>query len=313
MAHEVENMFSVKERPWHGLGEIIADAPSTAEGIKLAGLDWGVSCHPLYTSDNVEVDARAVRRDTDGSVLGVVGPRWSPLQNVEAFKFFDPFIETGECSLETAGSLRGGARVFVTAKINRPNAEVRKGDEVAPYFVLTNGHDGKLAVRVGFSVIRIVCANTLRACHNDDKSKLLRVRHHAGVVASLDKIRETISMVDAEFRATADQYRFLASRAFNQADVTKYVKVLLGVDPKKTDADLSTKTKNILSKVFNLVYAGTGTGQGTWWDAYNGVTEYLSHHACRNADNRYDSLWMGINGGLNQQALQTATDYANAV
>src|SRR5262245_60129369 len=117
MAHAVESMFSVKETPWHGLGEVILDAPTIEEGIKLAGLDWGVETHPLYLADGREVPSRGMIRATDKSILGVVGPKYTPLQNTEAFGWFQPFIDAKSCHLTTAGSLNEGRRVWVMAEI----------------------------------------------------------------------------------------------------------------------------------------------------------------------------------------------------
>src|SRR4051794_31311156 len=111
MAHLIENMFSVRETPWHRLGSVVQEAPTAEEAIRLAGLDWSVGLEPVSLADGREAPARATVRSSDRSILGVVGPRWHPLQNADAFKWFDPFIASGEATFETAGSLDGGRRV----------------------------------------------------------------------------------------------------------------------------------------------------------------------------------------------------------
>lgn len=49
MAANVENMFYVRETPWHGLGTRVLTAPSSKEALQLAGLDWKVNQQPIYT------------------------------------------------------------------------------------------------------------------------------------------------------------------------------------------------------------------------------------------------------------------------
>jgi phage/plasmid-like protein (TIGR03299 family) len=310
----IENMFSVSETPWHGLGEILDAPPTIEEGIKLAGLDWDVSLLPLVTKTGIDAPANAVCRQVGDQtkVLGVVGPRYQPLQNRDAFSWFNPFIETGEVALETAGSLDEGKRIWVMAKINRDPSEIVKGDEVLKYLMLSNSHDGTLAIRVGYTPIRIVCANTLAMAHGSNASKLVRVRHTKSSKMALEKLHEVMNNIDAEFEATADQFRFLASRMFNQADVRKYVKAVLG-NEKVAEEDLSTRTKNTINNIVDLIdHEYQKTALGSWWAAYNSVNQYLNYDASRNANNRMGSLWFGANGKTNDRALELALEYANA-
>jgi hypothetical protein len=116
MSHEIETMFSVRETPWHGLGTIVQEAPTAADAIKLAKLDWRVTTAPLFMSDGKPVKAKAVVRESDGRILGHhVGAKWTPLQNDHAFDWFNPLVESGDCKFETAGSLRSGERVWILA------------------------------------------------------------------------------------------------------------------------------------------------------------------------------------------------------
>src|SRR5262249_951253 len=122
MAHEVETMAYFGQRPWHGLGTALeeADLYDWPSASRKAGLDWEVELVQLVTADTqVRVDHRAVRRTSDSKVLGVVGPRYAPLQNKDAFAWFQPFLGAREAALHTAGSLRGGSRIWVLARLNR--------------------------------------------------------------------------------------------------------------------------------------------------------------------------------------------------
>ena len=315
MPANVETMFYTGATPWHGLGEKLEEAPTISEAIEASGLNWEVGTKDLVTVDGQEVPARATYRKSDDSILGVVGPRYVPLQNKDAFEWFQPFVDAGECSLHTGGSLSDGQKVWVLAQLNRDPSEIVSGDEVQKFILLSNSHDGTTAIRVGYTPIRVVCVNTLAFAHSHKESNLLRIRHTRSSKTALDNVRDIMDNINAQFEATAEQYRFLASRDFNQADVQKYVKVLLGIE-KKTPEDIKTRTYNILTEILDTIEGPKQSMpgvRGTWWAAYNGFNEYLNYTKGRNTNNRLESLWFGQNGTDNNKALQLATEFANAV
>ena len=315
MPANVESMFYTGAEPWHGLGEKLEDAPTISEAITASGLDWEVGTKDLVTKDGYDVPARATYRKSDNSILGVVGPRYVPLQNRDAFDWFQPFIDNGECSLHTGGSLSDGQKVWVLAQLNRDPSEIVPGDEVQKFILLSNSHDGTTAIRVGYTPIRVVCVNTLAAAHQKGVSQMLRIRHTASSKVNLDNVRDIMDNINMQFEATAEQFRFLASKNFNQNDVRQYVKILLGCDKTHND-DLKTRTRNTIRKVMTTI---EGPKQdlpgvrGTWWAAYNGFNEYLNYEKGRSNNNRMESLWFGQGNASNMQALNLATQYASSL
>lgn len=352
MAHLLENMFYVGQTPWHGLGVSVQDAPSVAEAIKLAGLDWAVRKESIYLGTNATpigttvsaaefsaqeyadhrlmtgrpVDAPIAQRDgqeitshkaliraTDGACLGVVGNRYTPLQNSEAFSFFDPLVQSGLVELETAGSLAGGRRIWILARIKGEDITIVGKDTVRRYVLLSNSHDGTTSVRAGFSPVRVVCANTLSMSQNSSASSLIRLRHSHDVAKNLESVREILNLANKTFEATAEKYRFLASKTINAADLRKYVKIVLGHEATE-DKDLSARASNQIDNVVRMATFGRGQQLdgvgGTLWAAYNGVTEFLTHEASKDADKRYNALWFGQNAVRSATALNLALDMA---
>jgi len=323
MAHLVENMFSVLETPWHGLGRILQSAPTMEDAIVAAGLDWGVRLQPLhmvYDGEDMPVPGYATVRDSDKSVLGVVGPTYRPVQNKDAFKWFQPWLESGRVALETAGSLKNGRHVWVLARVlnGGSEAEVRPNDPVKQYILLSNGHDGSLALRNGFCGIRVVCANTMAAAHDDKASKLLKIRHTAGAAEAMLKVREVMDLAQGEFAANIEQYRAMARKGVTKDSLREYVRRVFqpkiveavaktqNVDEKDVEA-ADTSCDRLLGKIIPLFEGGRGNGKGTVWDAYNAVTEYLSYERGRNQEGRLDSLWFGDSARINKQAMTEAT------
>lgn len=313
MPANVETMAYAGAKPWHGLGTVLDDTDTTnwQAVLEKSGLNWDAELVPLVTQDRQQlVDRRGVRRTTDGKILGTVGMRFTVLQNRDAFQWFNPFLESKQACLHTAGSLAEGSRVWVLAKLNRDPIEVTAGDAIEKFVLLSHAHDGSLAVRVGFTPIRVVCSNTLAMAHGSEASKLIRLRHSRDILQNLDNIRDVMNLADQEFEATAEQYRRLVRKTINQADLRKYVKQVLGVDLSKPDADLATRTKNQIDEVMVLAYTGKGNDipgvRGTLWAGYNAVTEFLSYNYGRNQDSRLNSLWFGESARTNREAFELA-------
>jgi phage/plasmid-like protein (TIGR03299 family) len=315
MPAAVEQMMFVGATPWHGLGNKVDADIGVEDAIVAAGLDWEVGLKDLQTVDGVPVSHRATYRKTDGSILGVVGPRYTPLQNKDSFDWFQPFIDAGECGIHTAGSLHSGQKVWVLAQLNRDSSEIVPGDDVSKFILLSNSHDGTTAIRVGYTPIRVVCVNTLAMAHNNKNSQLIRIRHTRSSKNNLEQVRDIMDNINSQFEATAEQFRFLASKNFNQGDIRRYVKTMLGIEG-TVDGDIKTRTRNIMDEILALVEGPKQSAtnvRGTWWAAYNGYNEYLNYNKGRTEDNRLDSLWFGANANDNIKALEKAMEFANAV
>jgi phage/plasmid-like protein (TIGR03299 family) len=318
MAHELENMFSVKETPWHGLGKIVHEAPNAEEAIRLAGLDWKVNSEKIYQEINGKMELieshRAMVRDSDNSVLGVVGKNYTPLQNDKAFEFFNPFIDSGLASFETAGSLREGKVIWVLAKLNKTPIEIGRGDVINKFLLLSNGHDGNMAVRVGFTPIRVVCANTLAMSHDKRESRLLRVNHSKKVALRIEQVQQIVNAADAKFEATAEQYKALARSDVNKKDLEKYVEIVFGFSTVEEQRRQIAKEKTIES-ITRLFETGKGSdikaSNGTMWGLYNSVAEMLSYERGKNEDTRLNSLWFAESANINRKALETAIRMAS--
>ena len=316
MAHgilENDTMFSVNERPWHGLGTVVENAPSIKEAIKLAGLDWEISLRNIMTNDgnNISIDNyRAVVKNETNEVLGIVGNQYKPLQNLEAFEFFEPFIDNDMATLETAGSLFNGKKVFILAKINCGLSDVAQDDFIENFVLLSNSHDGSQAIRVGFTPIRVVCNNTLSSAISSDASKLIRVRHMGNVVSNLEDLRETMDLVNKQFLATVEQYRELTKKDINSNDLRKYIKQCFSWKPleqmiKEYDEHIEieeTRSKLIkrIEEIFELEPAHKV------WNAYNAVNSYLNHERGKTLESRYNSTWFGVNRKCDMNALKLA-------
>ena len=319
MAHlimENDNMFSVKQKPWHGLGTVVETAPTIEEGIKLANLDWTVDLKEVAVDGNIVKGYKAAMRSDTNTCLGVVSDQYKILQNTEAFEFFQPFLDTEVASLETAGSLKNGKRVWVLAKINRDDMIIDKNDRVEKYILLSNSHDGTAAIKVGYCPIRVVCANTLSAAEDSVNSQLIRVTHRGDIHGTLDMVRDTMHVIDASFKTTEEMYKALAQKDhIKTEDIKKYVMAVYSrQDLKKnfedntaiTEEEISAARKKLISRVeelFEMEYAHNA------WTMYNSVNYVLNHERGRNLESSYNSIWFESAKRLDREALKIALTY----
>lgn len=307
----VDDMVYKGDVPWHGIGTPIQPNTTAHEALILCKMDWIVNKSSLFVpalSDAggfVDVPGFvALQRSDNGNILGVTTDRYVPLQNTDLANVVEGFLNTGNAQIESAGSLKSGKIVWYLLDLDSAQ-EVTSEDGVKLYAVLSNGHDGKRAVRVGYTPIRIVCSNTLAMSESSHLTRTIRVTHRGDVVGGMKAIVDSMDLANQTFKATVEQYRKLTATNINQNDVRKYVEKVLGLD-----AEQSTRAKNIISLVEYKALHGIGNEQhaGTAWAAYNAITEYLSHDAGRNPDSRYSNLWFGIAANTNKRALDLALE-----
>ncbi len=352
MAHQIEKMAFVGETPWHQLGTKLETPPATvADACVAGGVDWEIETLPMYLGGPAVtlgepaqkrlgvqgseqhlagklVDIRkAVVRKTDGSILGVVGADWTPIQNAQAFEPFQPFLDAGEVQVETVGSLDGGRRVWMLGKVARPDAVIvpSSDDRVGLYLLAAVGHDGSLSYTCGETGVRVVCNNTLRMAL-DGKNSFIKVRHTKGGAAAIAAVQEEIKKIDARFGAAADVFRALAGKEITSAaQVRRYIDAVFPA-AKKVEAEKEVTLASLLARpvaaresmfsadsgdavlteerkrriygeVEVLFEKGRGNDmrgvKGTAWALYNGVTEYLSWERGASADRRMEHVWLG--------------------
>lgn len=193
MSANVETMFYVREKPWHGLGTEVQEAPASADALVYAGLDWSVIQKDVFTEDGVLISGyKANLRDTDNAALGIVSDRYKVVQNQDAFQFTDDLLGAG-VTYETAGALQGGRKVWMLARM--PHRYIIAGDEIASYLVVMNSHDGSSGIKVAMTPIRVVCQNTLNLALNSAR-RVWTTKHTENVMGRIHEAEETLGLAE---------------------------------------------------------------------------------------------------------------------
>lgn len=314
MGHNLDNtngrtsMMYVGETPWHRLGTRL-DKPATAEeAIEAAGLGFTVVKMALKTEGMPGLDVKGhfatVRTDTQ-EVLGVVGSRYQPIQNKEAFIMFDALVGEGEAIYHTAGALGKGERIWLLAKL--PDyIRVNGNDIVEKYLLLTNSHDGSEVVRVKLTPIRVVCENTLAAALTGAEQEV-RIRHTPSAPEQLKKAHEILGLSNRLYSELERIFNGMSERRLSNAEMGDYVKAVF---PEPMGESHRSRTPKIREKVLELCETGAGaeSAKGTLWGAYNAITEYVDHYRQPTADasTRLKSIWFGSGERIKRQAFSVA-------
>lgn len=276
MPHEVETMFSARLTPWHELGVITPRELTAVEALEVAHIDWTVTKRPLISEVEagwVPVESHvAIVRDSDDSVLGVVGKDYEPIQNERMLTWAELLVDTGEAQFTTAGSLRGGRIVFACLEINR-EIHLPGGDELVPYFIVATSHDGSHAMKAFTSTTRVVCKNTLDASERGKKSSF-SIRHTLNSEWRLETARQMLGMVMGYYDEFTAKAVAMIQQTVTDDEFTRMVRYLM---PEPHEA--TPRQKELVAvarRQVHTLHQGTTIGEfrNTGWGAFNAVNEF---------------------------------------
>lgn len=298
MSANVETMFSVRQVPWHGLGTTVNEAPTSAEALNLAGLNWTVDQTPVYTDAGIEIRGyKANRRSSDGSILGIVSDRYKIVQNTEAFEFTDTIVgetENGVVKYETAGSLCGGKKIWLLAKM--PTQKILD-DDVEPYMFFSNSHDGSGAIKVGLTPIRIVCNNTLNIALANAKRQW-STKHIGDMQSKLEEAKLCLQLADKYMDNLAIEAERLANTKLYKEQIDEILNEMFPVEE-----DASERKKNNVKELKNeyyMCYVQPDIAKfiGTAYGAINAMSDLVTHSSPkRNTANFNENRWGKIMDG----------------
>lgn len=295
MSANVETMFSVREIPWHGLGTIVQEAPTSADALHLAGLDWEVNPKPVFTETGFEIpNYKANVRSSDNSVLGIVTDRYKIVQNKEAFAFTDALLDGG-VTYETAGSLRNGKTIWLLAKM--PEKKIL-GDKFDPYICFTNSHDGTGAVKVASVPIRVVCQNTLNMALSS-ASRCWSTKHVGDMAYKLEEAKYTLGMANKYMSKLDEEADKLANMKISEDEIHKILDEMFPINEDKDSDRKKTNVENAKNEIM-ICYMAPDIAKflGTKYGFLNAVSDWVGHSTpARNTANYKENNWGRIMNG----------------
>lgn len=338
MGHGIESNDAAvyrNQRAWHGLGDVI---PGDISAIEAADryLPWPVlpyelAAHapgawedfdsirnalelgdvgaakdfwqrferkiiPVHTHRaNIRVDR--IKDQDVRSVLWVVGAEYATCQNRELAEFTDALAQSGRVVIESAGSLHGGKRVWFLARGESFN--IGGADEIYPYMLISNSHDGTSSIRVTPTTIRVVCANTLSMVIPNNEAGVTRaenaawiIRHTGQIANKLESARQAILYYEGIRQLNQELFEQLRSREVSR-DVSReiFAKMYAKEWRTATEQDLADPdTRAVAEKRIERMDTAVTKclarldrersdlgGGGNLWLTLNAFTGYLQH------------------------------------
>ena len=317
MAHNIEmvdgkaQMAYVGETPWHGLGTAVPPDLTPEQMLDAAGLNWEVEKIKAYAKvggKSIDVGRSALVRKSDNKILDIVSNDWNPVQNTEAFEFFNDFIAEGDMEMHTAGSLANGQIVWALAKV-KDGFSLFGGDDVESYLHFTNFHKYGFSTDVRFTPIRVVCNNTLTLSLNTKVERFVKISHRREFNG--DNVKLMLGIAQEKLAKYKEMASFLGTKRYTNENMVDYFKRVFpvsgGPDAKK---ELSKNAKVALSVVDTQ--PGADFARGSFWQLFNTVTYTADHLMGRTQDSRLTSAWYGNGRNMKTKALETAIEMANA-
>lgn len=319
MTDAVETMAYTGEVPWHRLGVHVDPTLTPDEILCAAQLDWDVEKTPMNTDNGIPITEHfALVRNRAGNrdVLGICGKEYIPTQNKEAFTFFNEFCESGDMTMETAGSLMGGRQIFGLARIQK-NFVLPGDDLVQSYLLLSHPHIWGKALLTMLTPIRVVCMNTLTQAIHKGGPKFVMTHRNRFDVYMQNEAKKTLGIAVKGFVEFEEAARFLAKTEYTDKRLFEYVAAVMQPELLAANDDIKADMlKRNASRVLYLVNKGKGaemkSAHNTWWGAFNAVTAFYDHDYGQTADARMTSAWFGPNASKKRGALQLAIDFAKA-
>jgi len=319
MPHEIDisagkpAIAYVGEKPWHGLGEQLEPGASFETWLSAAGLKWRLERLPvqyLVSGGLKTMDDRfvLVRSDTHAA-LSVVSDDYQIVQPSEVLEFYRDLVETCGYTLETAGALDYGRKVWALARTGRTEAaDVGGNDELAAYVLLATSCDKTLATTAAFTSIRVVCQNTLFFALEDvgtNKRGHIKVAHN--IYFNAQEVKEQLGIIDKAWPAFLEHVRKMAKHSMEPKKASSFFQELF---PQGKGKRLSSRAQREYETIIGLFQSAPGqemsSAKGTLWGAVNAVSYYADHVRSGTAGERLNSAWFGSGSALKERAWYQA-------
>lgn len=337
MAHNIflneqtgkHSFFSVKEKAWHGLGQIVQDYPTSKEALQFAGLDFEVCKRPnVHNLDDgttiVSKNSFYTYRPDTGDIMGDrLGKDYEVVQNKDAFSFFDSIVGGDGIQYETAGALGKGEKIFITAKL--PGyIKVGSSDLIEKYLFLTTSHDGFGSIMAAFTPVRIVCNNTLNAALRNC-SNSIKIRHTANAKERLEEAHKVMGISNQLSVQLEEIFNQWSKVRIKDREVQQLIQLAMVPNKevieniRKGNMDeLSSCFKNMCEDVFEYNMSSPSqqveSTKGTLFGAYNSITGYFQNvRNYKNDEAKMKSLLFSGTAQLrSQKAFQLCADFIRA-
>ena len=312
MPANVETMFYTGETPWHRLGKKVEHSLTAEEAITESGLDWPVDEAQVFINSQPRDEYKALVRSDNGFVLNVVNKTYKPVQNRDAFKFFDEVTTVGSAKYHTAGSLNQGRQIWLLAKLPG-ELVITKEDVVEKFVLLANGHDGYHALTMQWTPIRVVCQNTLNIALADSAVRFY-ARHTQNALQKAGAARDILGIANRFYTEFLEKCQQMVKvPALPAPNLSRLISNIVGIEEGITVEESHKFRKEAYNKIMDLVETGKGQTpdiRGTDWGVFNAVAEWADFYMpvrSKREGARSESILFGRGADIKREAWDKIT------
>ena len=327
MSHELSirsdgraEFFAAGGPAWHGLGQVVEDAQTAESAIELAHLDWQVEQRPLHLPNGFTVPDRVanVRLDTE-TYLGTVSDKYEVIQNLEAFRFMDVLVGRGEAVFETAGAIKRGRKIFMTARLPGEIVVGPSDDRTKKYLLLMNTHDGSGALRCLFTPVRVVCSNTLNAALSSaSQEDGISIRHTGDIDHKLEQAERVLGSAIRHYDQLAELFSRWRAERLSIRQAKDFFDQLVPEAPDDAGIKTRNRAERTRSELVDSFRRGPGADLAgrTLWGAVNAVVDWTDHRSFKRRpsatpESRLNHILYGSGRALKQKAFSLAASAVN--
>ena len=300
--------FSVRETPWHKLGEVVEDYPGREQAMKLAGHDFTVVEHQIHRGHEIVGGEaapaalfagptlkgwKALVNGSNGSVLNVVRDSYAVVQNDTLWDIVDAIVDQPNVRYETAGVLKDGAVLWVLAWLDEPQTVTGDDSPIYPFCLVSTTHDGSGATQAAAVSIRVVCWNTFSAAAEEahQSGREFTFRHTKNVMNRIEDAKlalQGIRLDNLEFLALSEELAQLkAPEAARETFITEFIPT----PPEALISDRVAENIEDARDAVRAILAGNTIADAhreTGYGLFTAGIEYLDHYRrARNPETKF--------------------------
>jgi len=339
MGHEFEATDSLvlrQNKAWHGLGRVFEGEMTPTEA-QLECFPWSVVQRPLFYKgldgkqailDSRKVNLRMHPDYPSGIELGDVSNDYKIIQPGEVADFCEALVGESDTpiTVETAGSIRNGARMWFLLRGEAFTVKGKDKDEIVPYVLVSNGYDGGSSFRVTPTTIRVVCSNTLHCViprweNGSLTDGSFSIQHRANIKTRVKEARASIDRYSKAVTATKEMIDVMAEKPVNVDDLKNFFATCYSQQYHKipdvvastADQRAQDRARDAFGAFMRRFDDEKDVSGITAWNMYNAWSGVVQHDKkARGGDDtdrierRAQSNLFGLNNRRTQQSIQKA-------
>lgn len=267
--------MNIRTATWEAVGSNISAATSVEEALKISGLDYTVEKVPVFLEDGTPIPgAFCTKREGTNDTFGVVGSQFEIIQNQEALSFVDNLVSEGLTFVKAGENHK---MLYLIGKL--PSIEVL-GDEVTPYLIFQNSHNGSTTLKATIAPLRIVCQNQFNLTFRKAVNKI-SLRHTKSIKGRLHTAQQVLLQNTEYLSEFQKQALGLAQEKVSKKQVDTLLDGIFEIKPEFNP----TQVRRMEEKRDRFLSAYQADDNqnflGTKWGLINAYTDFVTHKPLR--------------------------------